>query len=61
MTALNYVFNLMGFDSKFRGRRFRRSLRLYVKALVLKEILRCAEGLSIKLHDDRNLKSTLED
>jgi hypothetical protein len=33
MAALNYVFNLMGFDSKFRGRRFGRSLRLYVKAL----------------------------
>jgi hypothetical protein len=36
-----------------------RLLRLYVEALVLKEIfkasLRCAEGLSIKLHDDRKL------
>jgi hypothetical protein len=23
MATLNYIFNLMGFDSKFRGRRFR--------------------------------------
>jgi len=28
MAALNYVFDLMGFDLKFRGRKFGRPLRL---------------------------------
>jgi hypothetical protein len=50
MAALDYVLDLMGFDSRFMGCRFGRPPRLYVKALVLKEVckasLRYAESLS---------------
>jgi len=50
MATLDYVFNLMGFDSRFVGCRFERPPRLYLKALVLKEVckasLRYAENLS---------------
>jgi hypothetical protein len=46
MAGLDYVLDLMGFDS-----RFGRPPRLYVKALVLKEVckasLRYAESLSL--------------
>ena len=63
MAALDYVFDLVGFDSKFCGRRFGRPLRLYVEALVLKELckvsLRYAEGLSLKFLGVRIPKSTL--
>ena len=48
MAALNYVLDLM--DFRVGGKRFERSPRLYIKALVLKEVcmvsLRYAEGLS---------------
>ena len=50
MAALDYVLDLMDFDSEFCGRSPGRSRRLYVKALVLKEVckvsLRYAEVLS---------------
>jgi hypothetical protein len=63
MAALDYVLDLMDFDSKFCVRRPGRSLRLYVKALVLKEIckvsLRYAEGLSLTCFGVRVPKSTL--
>jgi len=63
MAALDYVLDLMGFDSKFCGRRPGRSRRLYVKALVLKELckvsLRYAEGLSLAYFGVRIPKSTL--
>jgi len=63
MAALDYVLDLMDLDSKFCGRRFGRPLRLYVEALVLKEIckvsLRYAEGLSIAYFGVRVPKSTL--
>jgi hypothetical protein len=62
MVALDYVLDLMGF-ARFCGRRFGRPLRLYVEALVLKEIckvsLRYAEGLSLKFLGVRIPKSTL--
>jgi hypothetical protein len=49
MAALDCVLDLMGFDSKVKGR-FGRPSRLYVKALALKEVckasLRYAESLS---------------
>ena len=60
MAALDYVLDL---DSKFFGRRPGRSRRLYVKALVLKEVckvsLRYAEGLSLTCLGVRIPKSTL--
>jgi hypothetical protein len=63
MAALDYVLDLMDLDSKFCGRRFGRPLRLYVEALVLKELckvsLRYAEGLSLKFLVVRIPKSTL--
>jgi hypothetical protein len=44
------ALDLMGFDSRFMGCRFGRPPRLYLKALVLKEVckvsLRYAESLS---------------
>jgi len=47
--ALDYVLDLIGLGSEFGGR-FERSLKLYIKALVLKEVckvsLRYAEVLS---------------
>jgi hypothetical protein len=62
MVALDYVLDLMGF-ARFCGRRFGRPLKLYVEALVLKEIckvsLRYAEGLSLKFLGVRIPKSTL--
>jgi hypothetical protein len=62
MVALDYVLDLMCF-ARFCGRRFGRSLKLYVEALVLKEIckvsLRYAEGLSLKFLGVRVPKSTL--
>jgi len=49
MAALGYVLDLMGLGSEFGGR-FERSPKLYIKALVLKEVckvsLRYAEVLS---------------
>jgi hypothetical protein len=39
MAALDYL-DFMGLDLKIGGRRFWRSPRLYVEALVLKEVLR---------------------
>jgi hypothetical protein len=50
MAVLDYVLDLMDFDSRFEGRRLERPPRLYVKALALKEIckasLRYAGSLS---------------
>jgi len=40
MAALDYALDFMDIDSKIDGRRFWRPPRLYVKALVLKEVLR---------------------
>jgi hypothetical protein len=49
MAALDHVLDLMEFDSKLKGR-LERPPRLYVKALILKEVckasLRYAESLS---------------
>ena len=63
MAALDYVLDLVGFDLKFCGRRPGRSRRLYVKALVLKEIckvsLRYAEDLPLTCFGVRIPKSTL--
>jgi hypothetical protein len=63
MAALDYVLDLMGFDSRFGGCRFGRPPRLYVKALVLKEVckasLRYAESLSLTYLGVRIPKSTL--
>jgi hypothetical protein len=63
MAALDYVLDLMDLDSEFCGRRPGRSRRLYVKALVLKELckvsLRYAEGLSLAYFGARIPKSTL--
>jgi len=63
MAALDYVLDFMDLDSKFFGRRPGRSRRLYVKALVLKEVckvsLRYAEGLSLTFLGVRIPKSTL--
>jgi hypothetical protein len=63
MAALDYVLDLMGFDSRFGGCRFGRPPRLYVKALVLKEVckasLRYAESLSQTHLGVRIPKSTL--
>jgi hypothetical protein len=41
MTALDYALDFMDFDSRI-SRRFWRSPRLYVKALVLKEIFKAS-------------------
>jgi len=52
MAVLDYVLDL---DSEFCGRRLERPLRLYIEALVLKEVckvsLRYAEGLSTAYFD----------
>jgi hypothetical protein len=62
MAALDYVLDLMEFDSKLKGR-FGRPPRLYVKALILKEIckasLRYAESLSQVYLGVKIPKSTL--
>jgi len=59
MAVLDYVLDL---DSEFRGR-LERPLRLYIEALVLKEVckvsLRYAEGLSLTCLGVRIPKSTL--
>ena len=51
MAGLDYVLDLMGFDSRFEKGRFGRPPRLYVKALVLNDVckasLRFAESLSL--------------
>ena len=51
MAALDYVLDFMDLDSKFFGRRLERPPRLYIEALVLKEVckvsLRYVEGLSL--------------
>ena len=63
MAALDYVLDLMRFDSMFEGGRFGRPPRLYVKALALKEVckasLRYAESLSQIYLGVRIPKSTL--
>jgi hypothetical protein len=63
MASLDYVLDLMGFDSRFGCCRFGRPPRLYVKALVLKEVckasLRYAESLSLTYLGVRIPKSTL--
>jgi len=63
MTALDYVLDLIGLGSEFGGKRFERSLKLYIKALVLKEVcrvsLRYAEGFSPAYFYARIPKSTL--
>ena len=63
MAALDYVLDLMDFDSEFCGRRLERPLRLYIEVLVLKEVckvsLRYAEGLSLAYFGARIPKSTL--
>ena len=63
MAGLEYVLDLMGFDSRFEKGRFGRPPRLYVKALVLKEVcmasLRYAESLSLTHLGVRIPKSTL--
>jgi hypothetical protein len=41
MAVLDYILDLMDFDSKFR-RRLERFLRLYVKALALKEVCKAS-------------------
>jgi len=63
LAILDYVLDLMGFDSRFEKCRFGRPARLYVKALVLKEVckasLRYAESLSKTYLAVRIPKSTL--
>jgi hypothetical protein len=63
MAALDYVLDFMDLDSKIDGRRFWRPPRLYVKALVLKEVfkasLRHAWELSLIYLGVRIPKSTL--
>jgi hypothetical protein len=63
MAALDYVLDLMRFDSMFEWRRFGRPPRLYVKALALKEVckasLRYAESLSQVHLGVKTPKSTL--
>jgi hypothetical protein len=63
LAALDYFLDLMGFDSRFEGCRFGRPARLYLKALVLKEVckasLRYAESLSKTHLGVRIPKSTL--
>jgi hypothetical protein len=63
MATLDYVLDLMGFDSRFERCRFERPPRLYLKALVLKEIckasLRYVESLSLTHLGVRIPKSTL--
>jgi hypothetical protein len=63
LAILDYVLDLMGFDSRFEGCRFGRPARLYVKALVLKGVckasLRYAESLSQTHLAVRIPKSTL--
>ena len=63
LAILDYVLDLMGFDARFEGCRFGRPARLYVKALVLKEVckasLRYAESLSQTHLGVRIPKSTL--
>jgi len=60
MAVLDYVLDL---DSEFCGRRLEGSPKLYMKALVLKEVcmvsLRYAEGLSLACLGVRVPKSTL--
>jgi len=60
MAVLDYVLDL---DSEFCGRRLERPLRLYIEALVLKEVckvsLRYVEGLSLACLGVRIPKSTL--
>jgi hypothetical protein len=62
MAALDHVLDLMEFDSRFKGR-FGRPPRLYVKALILKEVckasLRYAESLSQVYLGVKIPKSTL--
>jgi hypothetical protein len=62
MAALDCVLDLMEFDSKFKGR-FGRPPRLYVKALILKEVckasLRYAESLCRMYLGVKIPKSTL--
>jgi len=61
IAILDYVLGLMGLDLRFR--RFKRSPRLYIRTLVLKEVckvsLRYAEALSLKYFGVRVPKSTL--
>jgi hypothetical protein len=63
MAALDYVLDLMGFDSRFVGCGCGRPSRLYVMTLVLKEVckagLRYAESLSQTHLSVRIPKSTL--
>jgi hypothetical protein len=63
MAALDYFLDLMGFDSRFEKCRFGRPPRLYLKALVLREVckasLRYAESLSKTHLGVRIPKSTL--
>jgi hypothetical protein len=63
LASLDYVLDSMGFDSRFEGRRFGRPARLYLKALVLKEVckasLRYTESLSKTHLGVRIPKSTL--
>jgi hypothetical protein len=63
MAGLDYFLDLISFDSRFGGCRFGRSPRLYVRALVLKEVckasLRYAESLSQTHLGVRIPKSTL--
>jgi hypothetical protein len=63
LAILDYVLDLMGFDSRFEKCRFGRPPRLYLKALVLKEVckasLRYAESLSQTHLGVRIPKSTL--
>ena len=63
MAVLDYVLDLMDLDSEFRGKRLERPPRLYIKALVLREIckvsLRYAEGLSLTCFGVRVPKSAL--
>jgi hypothetical protein len=63
LAILDYVLDLMGFGSRFEGCRFERPARLYLKALVLKEVckasLRYAESLSQTHLGVRIPKSTL--
>jgi hypothetical protein len=63
MAVLDYVLDLMDLDSEFCGIRLERPPKLYIKALVLKEVckvsLRYAEGLSLAYLGVRVPKSTL--
>jgi len=63
MAALDYVLDLMVLGSGFGGRGLKGSPKLYMEALVLKEVcmvsLRYAEGLSLAYFGVRIPKSTL--